>query len=306
MLGTPRYMSPEQVHGAKRVDHRSDLWSLAVIVYRAITGHVPFDGTGHGELLTQICVGSFAPPSEHWPDLPPGIDGFFARALAKEADARFADAREFSIAFSQAAGIDVSDSMSFEKQQPASATDSETLVTVASAGVPSSALDTVPVESATVPDSVRIAPALTAGVPSDTLPDRPSEPGTLESATKAPAPTPKRDPWRAFALAALVVAIGGWVFVGFRADTAPATQPVSPAASPTPATVLDSSTTATANPSASVPSAQPSAKDAHSGPREIVPSPQPRPILTAAPSAPEIGNARPAARPEDDMWDGLD
>jgi eukaryotic-like serine/threonine-protein kinase len=51
MLGTPYYMSPEQAQGIKSVDARSDLWSLAVIVYHCITGRVPFESEALGDLL---------------------------------------------------------------------------------------------------------------------------------------------------------------------------------------------------------------------------------------------------------------
>src|SRR5262249_52289680 len=53
-LGTPLYMSPEQVFGEKRVDHRSDIWSIGVILYRCLTGIVPTNGETFGEVMRKI------------------------------------------------------------------------------------------------------------------------------------------------------------------------------------------------------------------------------------------------------------
>ncbi|WP_433933597.1 protein kinase [Sorangium cellulosum] len=97
-IGTPAYMSPEQVR-AVVPNHLSDLWSLGVIAYRALTGRLPFAARGIGELLISICTDPFPPPSSLIPDLQPGFDGFFARALAKDPAQRFQSTREFVAAF---------------------------------------------------------------------------------------------------------------------------------------------------------------------------------------------------------------
>jgi serine/threonine protein kinase len=96
LLGTPRYMSPEQAHGAKLVDHRSDLWSLGVIAYLAITGGLPFRGSGVGEVIAKIQKEPHKRPSEIVADLPAEVDAFFDRALAKDPEARFQSAQELA------------------------------------------------------------------------------------------------------------------------------------------------------------------------------------------------------------------
>ena len=56
VIGSPRYMSPEQARGSRLVDPRSDLWSLAVIAYRALTGQLPFQSMDMLELIDKICT----------------------------------------------------------------------------------------------------------------------------------------------------------------------------------------------------------------------------------------------------------
>ncbi|MSP61695.1 MAG: response regulator [Myxococcales bacterium] len=98
LIGTPHYMSPEQVHDSSGLDHRSDLWSLGVIAYRALTGRLPFPSESVGRVLVQICTEKAPRPSEVAPDLPPALDAFFERALAKDPTARFQTAREMASA----------------------------------------------------------------------------------------------------------------------------------------------------------------------------------------------------------------
>jgi eukaryotic-like serine/threonine-protein kinase len=99
VLGSPNYMSPEQARGLKEVDHRSDLWSLSVILYRMLTGEVPFRGAGTGDLIVRICTDPIAAPSSIVADLPPSVDSFFLRALARDPEKRFQSARELAVTF---------------------------------------------------------------------------------------------------------------------------------------------------------------------------------------------------------------
>ncbi len=93
MLGTPYYMSPEQVEGSKSIDHRSDLWAMAVIAFECLTGLRPFQSDTLGALLLQICSKPVPVPSQYG-KVPPGFDEWFARATRRAPDERFQSARE--------------------------------------------------------------------------------------------------------------------------------------------------------------------------------------------------------------------
>jgi len=99
MVGTLRYMSPEQIRGDSSLDHRSDLWSICVVAYRALTGRFPFPLEAVGGLLN----GSFHPPdtapSSLVPELGPELDRFFTRALSADPAKRFQSAQEMSTTF---------------------------------------------------------------------------------------------------------------------------------------------------------------------------------------------------------------
>jgi hypothetical protein len=105
MLGTPCYMSPEQAQGTKAVDHRADLWSLAVIAYRCLVGALPFDSEALGDLLMKIMVHPLPVPSHRAPGLPPAFDAWWARGAARDPAQRFQSAKELSEALGQALGV---------------------------------------------------------------------------------------------------------------------------------------------------------------------------------------------------------
>ncbi len=103
ILGTPYYMSPEQAQGNKAVDHRSDLWSLGVIAFECLTGRRPFYSDGLGDLVLQICIRDIPIPSEAG-SVPLGFDAWFARAVARDPEARFQSARELTDALREVLG----------------------------------------------------------------------------------------------------------------------------------------------------------------------------------------------------------
>lgn len=104
VLGSPRYMSPEQVRSSAQVDHRSDLWSLGVIAFRCVTGQLPFPGGEVGEVFVAICTAPIPRASEVAPELGPEVDRFFERALTRAVDQRFQGALELVEAFSALPG----------------------------------------------------------------------------------------------------------------------------------------------------------------------------------------------------------
>ncbi|HXD41534.1 MAG TPA: serine/threonine-protein kinase [Ramlibacter sp.] len=101
MIGTLKYMSPEQVQGFK-TDARSDLFSVGVVLYQLLTDTRPFDGDNDFSIIHQIIEQTPVPPSSINPRLPPAIDAVVARALAKDREQRFATARDFASALQSA------------------------------------------------------------------------------------------------------------------------------------------------------------------------------------------------------------
>jgi serine/threonine-protein kinase len=110
MVGTPYYMSPEQVMSAKSVDFRSDLWSLAVVAYHALMGKVPFEAETVGALCVAINAAEFVPPTKLDPRLPPSVDAWFRKALARDPAQRFPTAKDLGRTLERAVlGVDPSD-----------------------------------------------------------------------------------------------------------------------------------------------------------------------------------------------------
>ncbi len=95
-FGTPLYMSPEHMRSTKAVDHRTDVWSLGVILYELVTGVPPFEGDSATALAVAVATEPFVPPSVQRPGLPRELDAVMVRALAKNPADRFSTIAELA------------------------------------------------------------------------------------------------------------------------------------------------------------------------------------------------------------------
>jgi serine/threonine-protein kinase len=97
-IGTPYYMSPEQVRGEKSIDARADVYALGVLFYECLTGRKPFVAETLPHLAVLIYQGKYATPSQVRSGLPPAADVVVSRAMASDRTERYASAAEFAAA----------------------------------------------------------------------------------------------------------------------------------------------------------------------------------------------------------------
>ncbi len=105
LLGTPLFMSPEQVRGASSVDSRSDLYSLGMVFYNMMTGNLAFNGESFADVLVAICTGPLPDIRETAPWIPASVADWFRRACAREPHDRFQSADEMVEALDLALGV---------------------------------------------------------------------------------------------------------------------------------------------------------------------------------------------------------
>jgi serine/threonine protein kinase len=118
LVGTPSYMSPEQTLGLDDIDHRCDLWALAVVAYEALTRQLPFEGETIQDVLIAIGIGRQIPIRQRRPELPEAIEAFYDRAFADALDDRFSAGPDLATAFARAAGVGPSDRPSMAPPLP--------------------------------------------------------------------------------------------------------------------------------------------------------------------------------------------
>ncbi len=181
VMGTPRYMSPEQCKGAGEVDHRADLYSLGCIAYHMLSGRPPFIERGVGDLLVAHMMRPPAPLSSLVPNLPPTLDAAVMCLLAKPPEHRFATAEALLAALDGASGD------AFPVARPSSAP----------------GLSSAPTLGIEVPfDSASTAAGTTLGGSS-----------TMTNAALMPRPAPRRPLWQWGVAGALAAAAGVVVVV---------------------------------------------------------------------------------------------
>jgi len=97
MMGSPLYMSPEQMRSTRSVDLRTDIWALGVIFYEMVTGSLPFIANSVPELSAKVLLEAHEPLSSRRPDLPVALERVVARTLCKNASERFPSIAEFAL-----------------------------------------------------------------------------------------------------------------------------------------------------------------------------------------------------------------
>jgi len=139
VLGTPLFMSPEQVRGFKDIDHRTDLYSLGIVSFTMLTGRLAIAGETFGEILIKICTEPLPSLRAAAPWLTPAIESWFQRACAREPADRFQSAPELIGALRTAAGDVAAELRATPNPTPPtlhSATPEETAATLAQSAAP--------------------------------------------------------------------------------------------------------------------------------------------------------------------------
>jgi serine/threonine protein kinase len=128
LFGTPAYMSPEQAKGQGEVDHRSDLWALGCIAYECLTGQTVWSvDQGVAMILAQVAGAPLPRPSRLRPDLPPEFEAWFMKALERDHNKRFQNARELADGLEAAFGMGAAGQASLRsrRKEPSLHTDIE-------------------------------------------------------------------------------------------------------------------------------------------------------------------------------------
>ena len=147
VMGTPYYMSPEQIVGSRTIDLRADIWSLGVVAFELLTGARPFDGESIGALTLAI-HGPLPAPSSIQPSLPPAFDAWFAKSCAVSPVDRFASVKDAARALAEAVGAAPAAVVPFAPVSSAGAVDAAARTVSANLRTPTQLSSTQSVEAA--------------------------------------------------------------------------------------------------------------------------------------------------------------
>ncbi|MCG8423243.1 MAG: protein kinase [Proteobacteria bacterium] len=207
MLGTPGYMSPEQLRSSKQVDPRSDIWSLGVVLYELLSGHRPFRADTFSELCLKVAMDPVAALTI---PLPRGLDQVVMHCLEKDPAQRFQNIAEFALALTPFA------------QSPAqAATSTERTRRILN-------VDPTPPQYRTG------SPGPTLGPPSTLA----STSGQVSGLATAPTAAPRSRSWLVATVAAVITAVFGLVIMVLAGGTDPNGTAAPGSTSPTTAPAL--------------------------------------------------------------------
>jgi serine/threonine-protein kinase len=137
VMGSPHYMSPEQIKSVKNVDARTDVWAVGVILYELVTGKLPFDADSMPGIVAAIVTEPPTPPTAHVPDLPRDLEAVILACLEKDRNKRVRDVAELAerlAPFASAAGR--GDVESIRRVAQSGALRAATIASVAGASTP--------------------------------------------------------------------------------------------------------------------------------------------------------------------------
>ena len=106
VVGTPNFMSPEQLTVGGAPGPLTDIWSLGACAFTAMTGRIPFEGEVLGDIVLKVCVTKMLVPSELNPATPAGFDAWFAKACSREPEKRFQSANEMREALEKVCSVE--------------------------------------------------------------------------------------------------------------------------------------------------------------------------------------------------------
>jgi serine/threonine protein kinase len=182
MVGTPAYMAPEQGMGQTGGNERADIYSLGVILYQLVTGHLPFEAETPLGIVIKHIAEPLLPPTAINPELPPGIEAVIMRALAKAPEDRYQTAKEFAVDLERAAADQSTESIALEPSP--------------GLALPTAALDVRAQDQAHQQER---------GIPPGASVDRPPSATSISSQAVAARPKHRRLEWWIAVLALLVV-----------------------------------------------------------------------------------------------------
>ena len=196
VIGTARYMAPEQCRGARDLDARVDVWAFGVILFESLTGRAPFAGDGYHETIAAILTTDAPSLRAERPELPAGITAAIDRALSRDRDARYPTLRALLDALGFATASVTLASAAPLSVTLASASPTRSRAVMAAALVALSfvafvALRQSSAPATTVTPAVTLAPATVVRAPSEAIapsPRAPSAPAPMVIAPPATAP----------------------------------------------------------------------------------------------------------------------